>query len=374
MTIPFVPSTEFTVGMEMEFALLDEHSLDLTEGILPLMELYPDRDIVKPEFIQNTVEVASLPCSDVIQLESHVAVTVRGLIQRAHGLHMRLAGIGLHPFGRALAHVTPLPRYQNMAEKYGMTAQTQITFATHVHVAVGSAAEAITLMAELKTLLPVLIAVAANSPFYQGNDTGYASYRRVILSGSRTYGQPPDFPDWAAFSTFIERSIRAGTIQSVNDLHWDIRPRPHLGTLEVRAMDAQLTVSEACSLAALVRALVRYLRRTRSDTQSRPVQPVPWYVHKDNCFLAARDGMDALLIVNDQGDTQPLADLLQRVLEDLEGDIVTAERPLIDRLRSRIASGSLGYQSQQRQRGKHVTWEAMLLAQCDKLEIDVGPD
>ena len=372
MSLPFTPSPEFSVGMEMEFQLLDERSLDLAEGIVPLLEFYPDQALVKPEFIQNTVEVASQPCANGCALDSHMRPIVRGLLQRAHDLKMRLASTGAHPFSRLLAHVTPMPRYEAMAEHSGLTAKTQITFATHVHIGVADGDEAILLMSELKTLLPLLIALAANSPFYQGHETDYASYRRIILAASRTYGQPPDFSDWSTFSSYFERIQRAGIFESINDIHWDIRPRPHLGTVEVRAMDAQSTVSEASSMACLIRALVRYLRRTRNEVERRPLQSVPWYVHKDNCFLAAKSGVDASLMVNALGHMAPMTEVLQHMFEEIRDDIVAGEEGFVADLQDRLGRDCLGYQIQLRTRAEGASWTEVLLEQCERLEADVS--
>ena len=284
---------------------------------------------------------------------------------------MALSGGATHPFGQALAVVTPMPRYQHMAESYGYSAQTQITFATHIHLGVTDGDEAIHLMRELKTMLPILIALSANSPFWRGFETGFASYRRLILASSRSYGQPPDFSDWQSFAEVFEQSRLAGVFKSINDIHWDLRPRPRFGTLEVRVMDAQSTVAEACALAVLVRAMVGYLRRTRITPEHRMLQPVPWWVHKDNCYLAARDALEAKLIATPDGRWVWLCDVVEQLMIELNGDALAGERGLLAPLTANLANQTLGYQRQRAVRAAGGSWRDVVDDQWRRFRADL---
>jgi carboxylate-amine ligase len=327
--------------MEMEFQLVDKQTLDLVDGILPLMELYPGSVNVKPEMIQNTVEVASRPCKDTAELEHHMQSLVSELIARCEGLGMRLCGAGTHPFCKRLAAITPQPRYQSMERAAGLLIHNQVTFATHVHMGMPSGDEAIRLMHELKVYLPLLIALSANSPFWHGNDTGYAAYRHRILASSRNYDIPPDFADWKAFEHFFMTMQHARVIGGINNIHWHIRPRPHLGTLEVRVMDAQPTVFEAISLAVFIQGLVLFLQATRNeDKDDKPLQPLSWWSLKDNCFIASRFGIDAQFIVNERGDIEPLRNVALKTLELISPfiDSLTAQ-PHLEHLRKMIDDG-----------------------------------
>lgn len=247
----------------MEFQIIDMESLDLTDRIMKLMELYPDSANIKPEFIQNTVEVASDICTSLPELESQVKQMVLELLGNCHDLGFTLCGAGTHPFSEQLAILTPLPRYLRMEQTSAFLAHNQITFSTHVHIGMTSGDEAISIMRQLKAYLPLLIALSASSPFWRGYDTGFASYRHRILAATRSYGIPPSFENWQFFNDFFDASQQAGVFETINDIHWDIRPRPHLGTLEIRVMDAQATVAEAAALAGLVRAIVYFLKPIR---------------------------------------------------------------------------------------------------------------
>jgi carboxylate-amine ligase len=335
--------------MELEFQLLDARTLELADGILPLVELYPDSPHVKPEVIQNTVEVASRVCFGVSELEEHVRSIVTGLQDSCRSLGMTLCGAGTHPFGRRLALITPRPRYARIEREEGLHLHMQIAFAAHVHLGMGSGEQAIRAMEELRPFLPLLIAVSANSPFWRGYDTGHACYRQRILAAARTYGIPPSFGRWEEFARFFEVGRKAGAFETIKDIHWDLRPQPSLGTLELRLMDAQPTVGEATDLAALVRALVAYLDRVpRAERPASLPKTLPWWFEKQNHFQAAHLGMEAACIHDEDGSLVPMTKLFAEVTDAVSE---TAEElghlARLERLRRRVETG-VGYVRQRR--------------------------
>jgi carboxylate-amine ligase len=337
----FKASQAMSVGLEQELQLLDASSLDLANGILPLMELYPDSPYVKPEFIQNTVEVTSKVCHTLRELEDHLRAVVSDVRSRCQELGMALCGAGSHPFCKRLAIITPLPRYVQIGESAGYLGRTQITFATHVHIGMSSGEAAIAAMRDLKPYLPLLLALSASSPFWRGYDTGYVSYRHRILAATRSYGTPPSFQSWKEFSDFFVTTRQAGVFDTINDIHWDIRPRPHLGTLEVRVMDAQSSVSEAIALAGFVRALIVYLERTRGTKRPRQLpQPLPWWSEKENNFQASRLGLGASYVKDEHGSVVRLADLFHAVCGAVAGIAEElGQSAYLERLVKSVASG-----------------------------------
>ncbi len=347
MTLSFTPSSPRSIGMELELQLLDKRSLDLVDGILPLMEIFPDSPYIKPEFIQNTVEIASQVCESLPELETHVRELATKLTAKCEALGIALCGAGTHPFAERLALITPMPRYLKMKKAAGLLSHMQITFATHVHIGMSSGDEAIAVMSDLKPYLPVLIAVSANSPFWRGYDTAYASYRHRILSAARSYGNPPTFNDWNAFCEFFETTARAGIFETVNDIHWDIRPRPLLGTVEVRVMDAQSTVLDAVALAGFVRALVFLIRHeSRTPDQARLLKTPHWWTQKENHFQASRRGLRAKYISDERGSARPLIDVVNETLDAVSDAAVEAGAvESIEHVRAMVRRGS-GYQYQ----------------------------
>lgn len=318
----FAESGTESIGMELEFQLLDKDSLDLVDGILPLMELCSDNQYLTPEFIQNTVEIASKKCFSIAELDTHFHEVTRDLHLNTTELGMLMCTAGTHPFSTRLAHVTPKSRYLKMASAENYRVHTQITFATHVHLGMSSAEDAITMMRAIRPYLPLLLAISSNSPFWHGHDTGYASYRHRVLGSTRSYGMPPAFRSWAEFEEFLDLSINAGLYESVNDIHWDVRPRPNLGTLEIRVMDAQSTVAEAVSRAAFIQALVYYLRDKVSSCDIADRYEYQYWLEKDNLYQASHLGLNAGQTASTAqasigGDKLVLSKVFEAVLQDV---------------------------------------------------------
>lgn len=310
--LPFASSILGSLGVELELQIVDARSLDLRDGILPIMERLRDSPYVRPELMQECVEVGSRVCNSAAEVESHLAEVCGILHEEAAKLGMALCGMGTHPFCRRLATITPRPRYETLAARSGYLAHTQQTFATHVHVGVRSGAEAIRAMRAMRVYLPVLLALAANSPYWRGHETDCASYRHRILAATRSYGIPPVFDSWEHFSAFFRSTERAGLFTSVKDIHWDIRPQPKFGTLEVRIMDAQSDIRHVAELAALIRALVVHVVRD-DRTEAFPIQ-LPWWSEKENHFQAAQQGLDANYICHPNGTTMPLREVCATVI------------------------------------------------------------
>jgi len=148
--VEFTPSATNTIGVEIELQLLDAESLDLRDGILPLMELFPGTAYIKPEVIQNTVEIVSRVCTSVAELEGHLSALAAELHGKSRELGMRLCGAGTHPFSQRLTLITPLPRYLAMEAQAAFRLHAQTTFATHTHIGMSSGDEAVALMRRLK--------------------------------------------------------------------------------------------------------------------------------------------------------------------------------------------------------------------------------
>ncbi len=358
--------------MEMEFQLLDVETLDLVDGILPLMDFYPDDPHIKPEFNQNTVEVCSKICSHMDELGAHMRILVRKLRDTCQQLDMLLCSAGTHPFGERLALITPMPRYRQLGKSAGFTGHNQITFATHVHLGMTSGDEAVSLMHELKALLPLMIAMSASSPFWRGYDTGFAAYRHRILAATRSYGIPPSFETWEVFSKFLETTSRAGVFKTINDIHWDIRPRPQLGTLEIRVMDAQPTITLALTLAGFLRAVVTYLRTT-PQTHRPPSFPggLHWWIEKHNHFQASKQGLDAKYIHDVQGTLVPLRELCLHIIRASEPMADKLEQGrYFERLQDHVQNGP-SYVQQRRIYEKTGSFKAIIRHLIAELEMDL---
>ncbi len=349
----FSPCTEQTVGVEWELQLLHHETLDLSDGIIPLMELSPAAVHIKPEFIQSCVELTSCVANNSADAIAHLERLLNRLLRRLEQLDMSLCGAGTHPFCRRLALITPLPRYQHMEQESGTLARTHITFSTHVHVAMESGDQAMRTMSRLVPAVSALIALSANSPFWRGHDTGHAAYRHRILAAAPNYGLPPRFNDWRNFDTFLEAAMRGNMIRHFKDLHWDMRPHPDFGTLEIRAMDAASNLKNLHGLVAFARCLAIGL----ADAESSEIAEVlpmnlPGWIEKQNRYRAGLCGLEAEYIVDERG--------RHRSLRGLVADLLDFCRPIAVRfgelqglVKARnMLGGHAGYEEQRRVYGQ----------------------
>ena len=315
----FSSSPSNTVGVEWELQLLDPESLDLYDGIMPLMEFFPRAEFVKPEFIQSCAELNSNVADNSSAAVAHIEGTLAKLLRRCSELGMGLCGAGTHPSCRRLALITPLPRYKQMLEFGGYLAYTQITFSTHVHVGLESGDQAMRAMSRLIPVMPALLALSANSPFWRGHDTGYAAYRPRILAAAPTYGLPTRFESWAAFDEFLAAAKKANMIETFKDIHWDMRPHPDFGTLEVRVMDAASDLKTLQGLVSLTRCLVIQAARAPEAEIAAVFPPeLPYWCEKENRFRASLRGMDAEYIVSADGTFRWMRDVITDLLDFCE--------------------------------------------------------
>jgi carboxylate-amine ligase len=231
-----------------------------------------------------------------------------GSVLAEHGLRAGVAGT--HPSAVAEDTVVSAhPRYRDIGESMRVLARREPTLATHVHVGVPTPAAAIRLLNRLRAHLPLLLALSANSPFWQGRATGFASTRTTLFDAFPRSGVPRTFAGYWDWIETVRVLLASGAIADPSFLWWDVRLQPRLGTVEVRVMDGQTAVEDVCALAALIQSLA-------SAELERPEVPAEGSIEviEENRFLAARDGMDALLIDVDSGDCIPAADHLERVL------------------------------------------------------------
>jgi glutamate---cysteine ligase / carboxylate-amine ligase len=203
-----------------------------------------------------------------------------------------LMGAAAHPtapWGDA-AHASQ-PRYRQLAADLGWLLERTPTCALHVHVGMPDPECAIKVYNRLREMTPVLIALAANSPFHEGRDSRHASVRWGIWRAFPRTGTPPRFRGYEHYANHVAEHMAAGEVEDFSYLWWDVRPNPRLGTVEMRVMDAQSDLQRTVGLAALVHGL----SLSFTDTRARPALEDSSAVIEENCFRAARDGLDALL-------------------------------------------------------------------------------
>jgi carboxylate-amine ligase len=228
-----------------------------------------------------------------------------------------LACAGTHPVSDWRdAKMAPIQRYAELLENLQWLARRIQTFGVHVHVGIRDRSKAIPIVNALAGYLPHFLALTASSPFWSGHDTGLASSRSVIFGGLPTSGPPQLLTDWSEFEDYMDTLLRAGTIRSIKEVWWDIRPHADFGTIEVRMFDGLPTLREIGMAAALAQSLV-HLLDAQLDRGYKLPSPAAWVV-RDNKWRATRYGLDAMVITDDYGSTAPLRDQLYELVHELE--------------------------------------------------------
>ncbi len=272
-------------------------------------------------------QVASETHSAAIELNTGVHGTVRSAMDeiadlRAHvgrilePLDLAAACSGTHPFASWRdMRVAGADRHQAVYGSMRALARREPTFALHVHVGVPSPAAGAAALNQMRAHVPLLLALSANSPYWQGRDTGLASARTPLFQAFPRVGIPRVFSSYADWVRSVDLLISSGALPDHSYLWWDVRLQPRYGTVELRIMDAQVTVEQTAALAALVQCLVR-LEVTEGYASSRVLHAQE--VLDENRFLAARDGVAAHLIDPDRGQRVPVDELVGEVVEACE--------------------------------------------------------
>ena len=216
----------------------------------------------------------------------------RGLALELDPLEARTASAGMHPLASASeTRISGAARYQQIAETMRSLALREPTMALHVHVAVPDPDDATRVLCRMRESVPLMVALAANSPFSRARDTGFASARTVTFDGFPRTGLPRAFACYDEYLDAIDALIASGALHDPTYLWWDVRLQPRLGTVEVRVMDAQSTVAEVAPQVALAQSMARL--ELEGGMKTTPASPE---VLAENRFLAARDGLEARLV------------------------------------------------------------------------------
>ncbi len=322
--IPWTPSPGPTLGIEWELQLIDRRSRMLRQDAREVLAALPGRSEsgehpkAKYELMQSAVEVVTGICSTVAEAKGDLAATISQLQRITGERGTMLACAGTHPVSDWRdAKMAPIQRYAELLENLQWLARRIQTFGVHVHVGIRDRSKAMPIVNALAGYLPHFLALTASSPFWSGHDTGLASSRSVVFGGLPTSGPPPQLlSDWSDFENYMDTLLRAGTIRSIKEVWWDIRPHPDFGTVEVRMFDGLPTLREVGMVAALSQSLI-HLLDTQLDRGYRLPCPAAWVV-RDNKWRATRYGLDAMVITDDFGSTAPLRDQLYELVRELE--------------------------------------------------------
>ena len=320
----------YTIGIEEELMIVDAGSYELVNAIESLLEDAGSVDTtageIKPELMESVLEIATRPAANTAEAGEQLRALRRQVCEIAARRGLAIGSAGTHPF--ALwedQRIASRQRYRELVNALRFVARQELIFGLHVHVGLDDPDKAIHVANGMRVHLPVLLALSANSPFWRGDGTGMASTRLPIFRAFPRVGVPPSYRDWADYERQIEFMVSSGVMEDYTYLWYDVRPHPKLGTVEIRACDAQTRVEHTLGLAALIQAMVKEL--AEHFDEGKQLGEYPWQMLDENRWLAARHGLGGELVdlpTNERVATKALAQRLLDRLRDHAQDLGSA--------------------------------------------------
>ncbi len=314
----FDGGTDFTLAVEEEFALLDPGTLELTNRFEELQAAAAETPLSEHlvgELIASEVEVRTGRSDSFVQAAERMAQRRSQLVSLADDLGIKLAGTGTHPWSRWQdQRIIDTPHYRRNDEILRYVVWRNNSFGLHVHVGIRGADRAIAVHNALRNYLPELLAFSASSPFVEAVNTGLHSARTQIFT--RMFprcGVPDPYAGWAGFEDYVRFLYETGSITEHTQLWWSVRPHLAFPTVELRICDAQPTLAEAQSLAALVYAL--NVRIAQALDEGEPLPDLPHRLVEENVWRAIRHGLSGSLIDLERGEVVPARTRLERLVE-----------------------------------------------------------
>jgi glutamate---cysteine ligase / carboxylate-amine ligase len=315
----FAGAADGTVGLEEEFALLDPATLDLVPRFEQLRDAAEAGDPVLAgslagELISSEIEIRSGRGEDFASAVAAQRDHRRRLFALAAERGVALGATGTHPWAdyREQPNIDT-EHYRRVVDGLQYVARRNNTFSLHVHVGMRGADRAVRVCDRLRPVLPLLLAVSANSPFVDGRDSGLHTARTQTFTKSfPRCGVPDAFGGWRAFKEYLDFLVRTNSIVEYTQVWWSIRPHLSFGTVEVRICDAQSSAAESEALAALIVGAALQAARDVDDGVPA-VDPAPRLV-EENMWRAIRYGLDGRLIDLERAEERPAHEAVERLL------------------------------------------------------------
>lgn len=321
----------FSLGIEEEYQTIDPVTRDLRSHIETEMLAVGKlrlQERVKAEMHTSVVEVGTRVCRNISEARDDIYDLRRQMIRLAHEHNLQLAAGATHPFADwRTQQIYPDPRYQQVLKELQLAARANLIFGLHVHVGIEDREAAIRIMNSMRYFLPHIMALATNSPFWLGLNTGYKGYRAKVFENFPRTGIPDAFSSYSEFENYVNLLIRTNCIDNAKKIWWDIRPHPFFNTVEVRACDIPLRAEESIAIAALIQATAACLYKLHESNQDFRQYARPLLM--ENKFRAVRYGLDGNLIDFGKQQEIPLRELIEEYLAFVD--------PVVDELGSRWA-------------------------------------
>ena len=321
----------FSLGIEEEYQTIDPVTRDLRSHIQTEMLAVGKlrlQERVKAEMHTSVVEVGTRVCRNIDEAREDIYELRREMIKLASEHGLTLVAGATHPFADwRTQEIYPDPRYHQVVKDLQLVARANLIFGLHVHVGIEDREAAIRIMNSMRYFLPHIMALATNSPFWLGLNTGYKGYRAKVFENFPRTGIPDAFSSYSEFENYVALLVKTNCIDNAKKIWWDIRPHPFFDTVEVRACDIPLRAEETVAIAALIQATAAYLYKLHESNQDFRQYARPLLM--ENKFRAVRYGLDGNLIDFGRQKELPLRDLLEEYLALID--------PVVDELGSREA-------------------------------------
>jgi len=315
----------FTLGIEEEYQVIDPHTRELVSHKQELVrlgeELLPDQ--IKAELHESQVEGGTSICRDILEAEDQVKLLRKTIIETAEGLGLAIGAAGTHPFSSWQSQtITQNARYDEIILELQDAARSNLIFGMHVHVGIPNRTLALQMANGMRYFLPHLYALSTNSPFWEGRNTGFKSFRSKVFDKFPRTGIPEHFNSLPEYDRFLELLVKTKCIDNAKKIWWDIRVHPVYPTIEVRVCDVTLRADETLALAAMIQGLVAKLYKIHGlncsfNNYSRTLI-------NENKWRAGRYGVEGKLIDFGTEEEKPCKDLVFEMLnfvDDVAGDL-----------------------------------------------------
>ncbi len=316
---------KFTLGVEEEYMIIDPKTRELTSHDQKIVELAAPllRDHVKAEMHQAVVEVGTGICKDVAAAYDDIRKLRRAVADIAGSLNLKMGAAGTHPFSHwSTQLITPNPRYDEIVNEMQEAARSNLIFGLHVHVGIADKNMAIHIMNSIRYFLPHVYALSSNSPFWEGRNTGFKSFRTKVFDKFPRTGLPDFFNDWDDFKNYINLLIKTNCIDNAKKIWWDVRVHPFYDSIEFRICDVPMLIDETIAITALFQALVVKLYKLRLRNMNFIMYNRA--LINENKWRASRYGIDGKLIdfgkqaeLDTKGLILELLDFIDDVVDEL---------------------------------------------------------
>jgi carboxylate-amine ligase len=316
-------SKALTLGIEEEYLLVDAVSGDLVTAPEELMELCREEleGQVSPEFLQCQIEIGTRVCRDIAEARDDLRRLRAGISKHAAEFGLSPLAVSCHPFAdwKDQRH-TDKDRYNQLARDLGGVVERMLICGMHCHIGVPDDEQRIDLMGQISYFLPHMLALSASSPYWQGRETGLASYRLTVFDNLPRTGLPPKFTSFAEYERTTGSLIELGLIEDTTKIWWDLRPSHRFPTVEARICDVSPRLEDALSLAALMQCLTRMFLRLRSANMRW--RSYDRFLINENRWRAQRYGTEGGLIDFGRREILPMvqavAEIQELITEDAE--------------------------------------------------------